>query len=134
MKINIKLKIKIIDFLLNHKSKESHCISYLPLEDQEKIFSAIESYLKDDSYFVYKDGTKFNSELLVVPKNKMRNYFNNDYIIYTIDTLDTLSVGETDSLEMGTMLEIYTTGRFDKLLYNIKDICVFNAKESKFPE
>jgi len=134
MKINIKIKSKIAE-VLKYNKKETYCISFLSPKFEIEIKNTIEKFLIDCCYFTYKEcATKYNDDLTIVPKNKIKEYFLNDYTIFSVDTLDILDIGYTATMQDDLMIEVYTTGKFNPILIGLKEHFKYDKNESRLPD
>jgi len=134
MKINIKLKNLFIQYA-DSLDREYFSIFGIPLKDENKLFSFIENNLLDEYFFVYKRGsTKFNDKLEIVQKKDIIKYFNDDYVIYSLDSLDFLSIGTYEASPYNLEgYEITATGNFINILKSIMHTFEFDQKESRLP-
>jgi len=135
MKLNIKLQKPFLQEI-NALDKEYYSIFGIPLKEKNKLFSFIQNNLTDDCYFVYKEGnTKFNHKLEIIQKNDIVRYFNEDYVIYSLTSLDFLSIDIFDDSPYNVEgYELTVTGKFVDILKKITDIFEFDYKESRLPK
>jgi hypothetical protein len=137
VKINIKLKLLFTDYINTRDRKESFSVSGVNNNDKDELLRFVDELMNDDAYFVYKKGsTKFNDKLEVVLKKRILEYFNNNYIIYSIDTLDLLMIGEYSGFNKGESVEgidIDATGKFKEIIQKISQKFKFDVDESKLP-
>jgi len=134
MKLNIKLKQSFIKEI-NSLDKKYYSIFGIPLKEKNKLFSFIENNLTDDCYFVYREGhTSFNSKLEIAHRSDIINYFCGDYVIYSLSTLDFLSVDTFDASPYNVEgYEVAATGKFVDILKQVAEIFEFDQKDSKIP-
>jgi len=134
MKISINLKLKIAEVLKEYNKKDTYLISFLSPKFEIEIINTIEKILTDCCYFAYKEGTsKYNDDLTIVPNNKIKEYFLKDYTIFSVDTLDILDVGYTPTMQDDLMIEVYTTGKFNPILKDLKEHFKYDKNESRLP-
>ena len=135
MKINIKLK-KLFVKHINSLEREYYSISGIALEDKTKLFVCIQDYLSNDSFFLYTSGsTDFNDKLEIIFHKDIVEYFHEDYILYTIDTLDALSISFCeDSPYNFEGYEIVVTGKLVPILELLMHTFEFNHEESILPK
>ena len=130
MKINIKLKIKLIELILQ-KNRFGGNITGIPMKKKEELYHFILEQLADPLYIVYKEGNKYNSVLQIVCKEELKKYFELEYDICSLDTLDVLNVSALPLLDDSLVMEVYTAGKFNFLLNRLKENFEFDKTESR---
>jgi len=123
MKVKAKLKQHIVKYIESLKYDETDSIAEVDIEEKFLVKLILDA-LHDDSYFVYQEGsTKFNDNLYLVKREDVTSFFDNRHIIYAIDSMDYLRVGEYsghNGEEEVTGIDIDTSGKFNPIVDQIR--------------
>lgn len=138
MKVNTKLKFLFVELINTKVSKKRFNIVEISYSERARLIKFIYDLMVDDAYFVFTEGsTKFNEKLEIILRSDIQKYFSNNYIIYSLNTLDYIRVGDYEGFNNGKSVEgidVDVTGAFTSVVNEISKNFVFNIDESKLPK